>query len=76
MFQLSTWIYNIFIIYALYALLAPVGTKALRPGSFYSHGRSKHAALSDGRVMLDTQRGQEPPTEQWKDGFELGPSMV
>eukprot|EP00435_Cladocopium_sp_Y103_P003361 s3235_g1.t1 len=26
-------------------------------GSFYSHGRSKHAALSDGRVMLDTQRG-------------------
>lgn len=28
-------------------------------GSFYSHGRSKHAALSDGRVMLDTQRGQE-----------------
>ncbi|CAL1130335.1 unnamed protein product, partial [Cladocopium goreaui] len=28
-------------------------------GSFYSHGRSKHAALSDGRVMLDTQRGQD-----------------
>ena len=27
-------------------------------GSFYSHGRSKHAALADGRVMLDTQRGQ------------------
>ncbi|CAK9022318.1 unnamed protein product [Durusdinium trenchii] len=28
-------------------------------GSFYSHGRTKHAALSDGRVMLDTQKGQE-----------------
>ena len=27
-------------------------------GSFYSHGHSKHAALADGRVMLDTQRGQ------------------
>eukprot|EP00913_Durusdinium_trenchii_P003813 g3530.t1 len=34
-------------------------TRHYARGSFYSHGRTKHAALSDGRVMLDTQKGQE-----------------
>eukprot|EP00439_Symbiodinium_sp_Y106_P057526 s1271_g8.t1 len=28
-------------------------------GSFFAHGRAKHATLSGGRVMLDTQRGHE-----------------
>lgn len=28
-------------------------------GSFFAHGRAKHATLSAGRVMLDTQRGHE-----------------
>ena len=28
-------------------------------GSFFAHGRAKHATLSGGRVMLDTRRGHE-----------------
>ena len=28
-------------------------------GSFFAHGRAKHATLSGGRVMLDTQKGHE-----------------